>query len=82
MKEVNLSSSQSLEEVKETRGLVRVCDTKGITLKEMCSKTCHDTYNHTGRIHNRDRHIIFTCTESVLRNDLCRILHNFCILDK
>jgi hypothetical protein len=49
MKEVNLSSSQSVEEVKEIRGLVRVYAIGRITLKEICSKTCHDTYNHTGR---------------------------------
>lgn len=47
-KKLILSSSQSAEGVKERRGLVRVCDTGGITLKEMCSKTCHDKYNHTG----------------------------------
>jgi hypothetical protein len=44
------SSSQSVEEIKEKRGLVRACDTGAIiTLKEMCSKTCDNSYNRTGR---------------------------------
>jgi hypothetical protein len=51
-------------------------------LKEMCSKTCDNSYNRTGRSSQMQWlcHMIFICREPVLRTEketgLCYILHS------